>query len=151
MAKFHLAQLNIATAIDDIDSPTMAPFVALLDEIIALAEASDGFVWRLDDEIDSVPSISIYDDPRVIVNMSVWEDLSTLQDYVYKSAHTQVMARRREWFLAMKEAYHVLWWIEAGVDPTLVEAKERLDHLRLHGPSEFAFTFKSPFAQPMAV
>lgn len=150
MTNYHLAQLNIGKASDDIDSDTLAPFVSLLSEINALAEGSAGFVWRLKDETGNATSISVYENPRIIVNMSVWEDVKSLQDYVYKSAHTEVMARRRDWFEVMKEAYHVLWWVKAGTKPTMILAKERLDHLQRHGPSEFAFTFKSQFSQPKA-
>ncbi len=150
MRQFHLAQLNIATAIDDIESEALAPFVALLDEINALAEESPGFVWRLQEEIGDGSSIDGYENPRVIVNMSVWEDVGPLMDYVYKSAHAKVMARRREWFDVMKEAYHVLWWVDAGAEPTLAEAKARLEYLRAHGPTDHAFTFKQQFQKPVA-
>ena len=150
MTQFHLAQLNIAKAVDDMDSDTLAPFVAQLDEINALAEASPGFVWRLKDESGNATSINVFDDPRLIINMSVWEGIEPLSDFVYKTAHTKVMARRREWFHVMEEAYHVLWWIDVGTEPTLEEAKSRLRHLEENGASEFAFTFKSPFPKPMA-
>lgn len=150
MAKYHLAQLNIAHAVDDIESQTMAPFVALLDEINALAESSPGFVWRLKDEAGNATSIDVFGDPRIIVNMSVWENTEPLMSFVYKSAHTPVMARRRDWFDVMTDAYQVLWWIEEGTEPTQDDAKERLEHLRKHGASPFAFTFKSRFPAPAA-
>ncbi len=38
-----------------------------------------------------------------------------------------------------------LWWIPAGTIPTLDEAEERLLHLRKHGPTPRAFTFRDPF------
>ena len=47
MARHQLAQLNVARLVAPIDSPELADFVARLDEINALAEASPGFVWRL--------------------------------------------------------------------------------------------------------
>ena len=46
----HLAQVNVATAIDDLDSNRLADFVAALDRVNSLAERSSGFVWRLKDD-----------------------------------------------------------------------------------------------------
>jgi hypothetical protein len=71
--KFHLAQLNIAKMLAPIDSPIMADFVANLDTINALAEKSNGFVWRLKDDTNNATSIKIFDDDFLIVNASVWE------------------------------------------------------------------------------
>lgn len=146
---YQLAQLNIAKAKALIGSVLLAPFVAELDRINTLAEQSPGFIWRLEDESGNATSIQIYDDPNMIINMSVWENTEALFDYVYTSAHTGVMARRREWFEPMQEAYHVLWWIDAGSIPNLEQAKQRLEYLRAHGPSAYAFTFKKPFPAPV--
>ena len=77
--------------------------------------------------------------------MSVWQDADSLHDFVYRTAHAPIMARRKEWFERMTEAYQVLWWIPAGHEPSVEEADERLTHLREHGPTEFAFTFKQQF------
>ncbi|MGH9969484.1 MAG: DUF3291 domain-containing protein, partial [Pyrinomonadaceae bacterium] len=43
-------------------------------------------------------------------------------------------------------AYIVLWWIRAGHIPSLDEARERLAFLRCHGPTPWAFTFKTQFS-----
>lgn len=145
---FHIAQLNIAKGKAAIDSELMAPFVNELDRINALAENSPGFVWRLMEENGNATSIQFFDDPNLILNMSVWETAETLFEYVYKSAHAGVMSRRREWFEPLKEAYHVLWWIEAGTVPSLDQAKKKLEYIQAHGPSEHAFTFKKPFPVP---
>ena len=56
--------------------------------------------------------------------------------------------RRREWFEAPTETYIVLWWVPAGHIPTVEEADERLDHLRAHGPTPYAFTFKQRYPPP---
>jgi hypothetical protein len=124
----------------------MADFVAQLDEINALAERSPGFVWRLTGEGNDATSLRPFDDDFIIVNMSVWETLEDLRGYVYKSAHTAVMRRRREWFEQFESVYVALWWVEAGHLPTVGEAKQRLLHLEAHGPTAEAFTFKQPFA-----
>src|SRR2546430_16165824 len=47
MATLHLAQINIGRMRAPLDSQVMFGFMSRLDEINALAERSDGFVWRL--------------------------------------------------------------------------------------------------------
>jgi uncharacterized protein DUF3291 len=148
MAGHHLAQLNIALLSAPLDSPQLAGFVAALDEINALADAAPGFVWRLQTEDGDATAIRAFDDDRLIVNMSVWASVEALADYAYRSDHVRVLRRRREWFESMREAYQVLWWVPAGELPTVAEARRRLEHLREHGPSEHAFTFRTPFPAP---
>lgn len=144
--QFQLAQINVATAKYPMDDPRMHGFVSRLDEINALAEDSDGFVWRLKDDSGNATNIVVFDNPMIIVNMSVWESPEKLKDYVYKSAHVELIRMRKEWFELMKEAYYVLWWIPAGHVPTVEEAKERLEQLRREGPGPAAFDFKNVFA-----
>lgn len=148
MSAFHLAQLNVAHALAPVDSPLLADFMAALDDINRLAEASPGFVWRLQSDSGNATDIRHDDDPLQIVNMSVWESAETLFDYVYRTAHTKIMARRREWFSRPTKAFQVLWWIPAGSTPTVEEAMARLAHLQAHGPTPHAFTFKERFAAP---
>jgi len=145
---YHLAQLNIARLVAPIDSPVLADFVALLDEINQLADQSPGFVWRLQSSDGNATSIRPFDDDHILVNMSVWQSIEQIRAYVYKSAHSAVMRRRREWFEPMKNGYMVLWWVPSGHVPTVAEAKERLEILRTHSDTAAAFTFKHPFAAP---
>ena len=148
MTTWHLAQLNVARAVAPLDSPTLAEFMGALDRINALAEVSPGFVWRLQAEGGNATAVRTSDDPQFIVNLSVWSSVEALFDFVYRTAHTQVMVRRREWFDPPAEAHMVLWWIPAGHVPTVEEALERLAHLRTQGPSPHAFTFKSRHPHP---
>lgn len=140
---FHLAQLNVGRLLAPIDAPEIADFVDALDRINALGEASPGFVWRMQDDGGNATAIPVFeDDDRSIANLTVWESLEALTDFVYRSDHAEVMRRRREWFSRMVEAHLVLWWIPAGTTPTLAEAVERLEHVRVHGPSPYAFTIR---------
>jgi heme-degrading monooxygenase HmoA len=145
---YHLAQVNIARALAPLDDPLLAAFVAQLDAINALADASPGFVWRLQTDDGNATSIRAYDDERIIVNMSVWDSLEALTAFVYVSAHRAVMRRRREWFARFDGPYMALWWVPAGHLPDVAEARERLNHLRAHGPTPFAFSFQQPFPAP---
>lgn len=147
-AGYHLAQLNIARAVAPMDDPRLAEFVARLDEINALADSSPGFVWRLQSDSGNATDIQAYDDPKMLVNLSVWESLESLFGYVYRSGHAKVMTRRKEWFDRMEGPYVVLWWVPAGHRPSVEEAKARLDHLSLHGPTPWAFSFKRSFPAP---
>jgi hypothetical protein len=148
---WHLAQLNVGRSLEPLDAPTMQGFMDALDPINALADVADGFVWRLQTEDGNATDIkAMPDDPLFILNMSVWESLEALGDFVYRSDHVTIMRNRAQWFERMAEAIVVLWWVPAGTTPTVSEALERLDHLRRFGPSAEAFTFRRPFPAPDA-
>ncbi|WP_219414545.1 DUF3291 domain-containing protein [Pseudonocardia nigra] len=146
----HLAQLNISLPVAPLTSPRLARFVAALEPVNALADAAPGFVWRLQTEDGDATAIRGFGDDRLIINMSVWTSIEALGDFVFQGLHREILARRREWFPRMREASQVLWWVPEGHRPTVAEAEVRLDHLRVHGPSAFAFTFRSPFPAPDA-
>ena len=135
----HLAQLNIGRPAAPLDSAQLADFVAGLEPVNAAADAAPGFVWRLKEEGGDATSFVIYDEPVILVNMSVWTGRQALLDFVYSDTHRALLRRRREFFTRMAQAYTVLWWVPAGHLPTVAEAQERLDHLRAHGPSGHAF------------
>lgn len=148
MRIYHLAQLNVARALAPLDAPEMASFVAELDRINALADGAPGFVWRFQTEDGNATALRAWDDPRILVNFSVWESPEALHHYTYRTAHVEVMARRREWFARVGDASLVLWWVPAGHRPTLQEGIARLESLRQQGSTPEAFTFKQPFPPP---
>mgnify|MGYP000108946089 CR=1 FL=1 len=146
---YHLAQINIARMLAPIDDPVMSDFVANLPNINALAEQSPGFVWRLQSDSGDATSIKVYDDDRIIVNLTVWESPAALRAYVYKSDHYGFLRDRKRWFEKVDGPYYALWWVPAGHIPSTDEGKERLEHLRTHGESDYAFSFKKEFAAPV--
>ncbi|HEY1327624.1 MAG TPA: DUF3291 domain-containing protein [Casimicrobiaceae bacterium] len=150
MSAYELAQLNIGVLRGPIGSPIMAEFVANLDRVNALADGSPGFAWRLQTEEGNATAIRPFDDENVAVNLSVWRDMESLTAFVYRSAHVDIMRRRREWFERMDEAFLVLWWVPKGHRPTVQEAIDRLQILRADGPTREAFTFRHPFPAPDA-
>ena len=123
----------------------MADFVARLDEINALADGSPGFIWRLQTEAGNATYLRPYADERIIINMSVWETVEHLRNYVYQSRHSEVRRRRREWFEKLETPVVALWWVPAGHVPSVDEAKKRIAHLQANGPTPFAFSFRSVF------
>jgi hypothetical protein len=148
VSTFQIAQLNVAYAVAPLDSPELAEFMGALDEVNALAEASSGFVWRLQGAGGNATDLVVPGEPGLLVNMSVWQTVESLFAFVYRSAHTPFLVRRREWFQRPTEAHQVLWWVPAGAIPTLAEGMARLRHLREHGPSPHAFTFKARHPSP---
>ena len=143
---FHIAQINIGRARGAVDGPVLADFMALLDPVNELADNSPGFVWRMQTDEGNNTALRPYDDDRIIVNMSVWESIDALWNFVYASDHLPVMRRRREWFERFESTYLALWWIPAGQIPTIEDAKLRLASLDERGPTPYAFTFKQRFA-----
>ena len=141
----HLAQLNIARSVAPIDDPAMADFMANLDRINALGEAAPGFVWRLKDESGSATAIRAFDDPLIIVNLTVWTSIEALRGFAYRSDHAEVFRRRREWFVPLDGPNLVLWWVPVGHIPTVAQAREHLDLLAANGPTAQAFTLKTAF------
>ena len=147
MLSYNLVQLNIAKMKYPIDSPDMTEFVDNLDNINALAERSPGFVWRLQTDDGDATGI-VFFGSDVLVNMSTWEDVESLHNYVYKTAHAKIMSRRKEWFHRVEEANTVLWWAPEGEIPSLDEAKSRLELLKTQGSTAEAFSIKQAFPSP---
>ena len=145
---FELAQVNIGRAVAALESPRLADFMANLDRINALAERSPGFVWRLQSDSGNATDIQVSDDPRLIINLSVWESVEALAGFAYRTAHSKIMARRAEWFERMERPYLALWWVPAGHRPDVAEAMAKLDRLAERGPSPEAFTFETRFPPP---
>ena len=131
------------------ESEVMQGFVSRLDEINALADRADGFVWRLKEDSGSATAIRVFDDPLLLINMSVWANVESLKHYVYKSLHVELIKDREAWFNKMGESYQALWWIPAGHIPSIEEAQKQLEYIRKHGPSAQAFTFAKPFPRPV--
>jgi heme-degrading monooxygenase HmoA len=137
--RWHLAQLNVAAARWNIDQPEMAGFVEQIAGINAMADASPGFVWRWTGQTD---------DPRLLVNFSVWESIEALKAFTYRSSHVTVFRDRARWFENAEIPNLVLWWVPVGHQPTLQESMARLKLFHDFGPTRGAFTFASAFDPP---
>lgn len=142
---YHLAQLNIADSKYPLDHQGMKDFIDNLDPINQLAEKSQGFIWRFQDETGNATNATLGKKASIIINLSVWENTAALKKFAYQSNHANFVKRRREWFEKMESAHYVLWWVKAGHQPDLNEAEERLSYLQKHGETPFAFTFFSDF------
>jgi hypothetical protein len=67
MEHWHLAQLNVGIAVAPPGSTELAEFMAGLDRINALAEASPGFIWRLQSSSGNATDILVSPDPRFLI------------------------------------------------------------------------------------
>lgn len=150
MPAWHVAQMNVGTVRYPVDDPRIAEFMGALDRVNAMADATPGFVWRLQSAQGNATDILVSDDPLFLVNMSVWESVEALFDFVYRTEHREVMAKRREWFEPPDGPYLVLWWVPAGTLPTPQDGLERLRWLRQNGASAHAFTFRDKYGPPDA-
>jgi hypothetical protein len=145
MARYNIAQVNVGRIRAELDDPLMAGFVNRLDEINALADSSPGFVWRLIESQGNATYLRPFDDPWMLLNMSVWDSVEHLRRFVYETSHKELLRQRHAWFDKLTYAYAALWWVPAGHIPSVDEAKQRLVYLEKHGPTQFAFTSKTVF------
>ncbi len=146
MSNYHLAQINIALLRAPINDPMIEGFVNGLDAMNALAEQTDGFVWRLQTEDGDATALRVFDNELIIVNMSVWESIEALYAYTHQTKHVEFFRQRRDWFERMTTPHLAMWWIESGSIPTVENGKFALQHLEQHGPTPRAFTFKQRFS-----
>lgn len=145
MTQYHLAQVNIARMLAPLTDPIMADFVNNLDRINALADAAAGFVWRLQTEDGDATALRVFEDDRLIVNMSVWTSIEALFDYTYKTDHIAVFRRRKDWFSRLEGHHVVMWWLPAESLPTPEMAREKLAYADQHGITPLAFDFRQRF------
>jgi len=120
---FHLAQCNIVKLRAPLDSPDVTGFVAALDPI----------------------------NDQILLNMSVWESMEALKQFVYRSGHKEVLRRRRECADRCAGVQSTMWWRRAGCLPEPTDAVARLEALQRLGPTQYAFTFQAPFDAPAEV
>ena len=148
MTEFDIAQLNVARALGPMDGPVMEGFMRRLDEVNALAEGSEGFVWRLKGDNNNNTELKVTDDPLFIINFSVWRSVDDLWAFTYSSSHKELFKQRFDWFERRPTASLVMWWVPRGTIPSVPEALGRLQRLAADGPTPEAFTFKQRFPPP---
>jgi len=148
--KYHLAQVNIAIAKYEYDDPRFAGFVDNLERVYALAESTPGFVWRHVTVNEDREAKAVFGESRLIYNASMWKSRQALAEFVYRSDHAGILRQRADWFEPISGPVFALWWQPAGTVPSFVEARHRLDCLKVSGPTADAFTFRNFFESPEA-
>ncbi len=135
----HLAELNVGRLLTAPDDPLVDEFMRNIDRINGLGKRMPGFVWMMESEgAEGNTGTKIDGDERYVPNLTVWEDVASLETFVWGTVHKQFYERRREWFEKL-EMHFVMWWVPVGHNPTLEDALKRLDARREHGDSENAF------------
>jgi hypothetical protein len=138
----HLAELNVGRLVAPTDDPRVADFMAALDRVNGLGKRMPGFVWMMEGSGEpgtGNTEVKIGGDPLFVSNLTVWEDVETLETFVWNTVHRQFYARRAEWFEVLGRMHFVMWWVPEGHRPTLEEGLARLDRLQAHGDSDEAF------------
>ena len=138
----HLAELNVGRLLAATDDPRVAEFMAALDRVNGIGKRSPGFVWMMEGSGEpgtGNTGAKIGGDPQYVSNLTVWEDVSALEHFVWNTVHRAFYQRRAEWFEVLGAMHFVMWWVPVGHKPSLHEALARLDHLRAHGDTEHAF------------
>lgn len=138
----HLAELNLGRLLADTTDPRVAEFMAALDKVNGLGKRMPGFVWMMEGSGEpgtGNTETKIGGDPRFVSNLTVWESVAALENFVFNTVHRQFYARRQEWFELLGERHFVMWWVPEGHRPTLGEGLERLELLRREGATESAF------------
>ena len=141
--KVYLAEFNIGILRHDWEDPRIADFANALDQVNNIAARSPGFVWRLpDEEMEAAqcnPDGVLGGNPRTASTLSVWEDVDSLEQFVWRTLHKRFFDRREEWFAPDQGIRLVLWHIYQDHRPSINEAVERLRNLESRGDTDFAF------------
>lgn len=142
----HIAHMNIGFLLFPFGDHRISEFEDNSDRVNAIADRSRGFIWRLKDEGFELPENDIgalFGRPDVAaVTLSVWESYEYFEHFVHKTVHAHFLKRRAEWFEYLNSPSYVIWPVDAGHIPSLIEGHKMLMLLREHGPSEEAYNFK---------
>lgn len=138
----HLAELNIGRLLAPTDDPRVKEFMDNLDRINGLGKRMPGFVWMMEGSGEpgtGNTEAMIGGDPQFVSNLTVWEDVESLERFVWGTIHRKFYERREEWFEVLGKMHFVMWRVPAGHKPTLDEGLARLELLQRNGDSDEAF------------
>ncbi|MBD8514048.1 DUF3291 domain-containing protein [Photobacterium sp. CAU 1568] len=144
--KYHLAQFSISLARYSFSDEKMQGFVSRLTEINELADKSQGFIWRLKSDDGNSTSFRGYSDPNIYLNLSVWDSIENLREFVFKSNHVELFRKGKTWFHNLNGPITALWWIKEGEIPTIEDGISRLESIKNLGPTSWAFNFKTNYS-----
>ncbi len=140
--RFQLAEFNFGTLKYDWEDKRVSDFRNNLERVNRLASRADGYIWRMPDaEMDAAQNEAggVFGNARTASTLSVWRDVDSLSNFVWKTIHKQFYDRKGEWYDPEGNGNFVMWWIPEGHKPTVAEGMERFNHMKLHGESDFAF------------
>ncbi|MEQ9437073.1 DUF3291 domain-containing protein [Hyphomonas sp.] len=140
--KMHLAELNVGRLVAPTDDLRVREFMDNLDLINGLGKQMPGFVWMMEGSGEpgkGNTDARIGGDPQFVANLTVWEDVESLERFVWGTVHRQFYDRRETWFEIMRDMHFVMWRVPEGHQPTLEEALDRLARRQRDGDTDDAF------------
>ncbi len=140
--KMRLAELNVGRLLAPTDDPRVKEFMDALDLVNGLGRRMPGFVWMMEGSGEPGTGNTencLAGDPQFVANLTVWEDVQSLERFVWGTVHKQFYERRRAWFEILGEMHFVMWRVAPGHRPSLDEALARLDIRKRLGDTEDAF------------
>lgn len=140
--KMHLAELNVGRLLAPTDDPRVKEFMDNLDRINGLGKRMPGFVWMMEGSGEpgkGNTENNIGGDPQFVSNLTVWEDVESLERFVWGTIHRKFYERRQEWFEVLGQMHFVMWRTPVGHQPTLEEGLARLELRERNGDSDEAF------------
>lgn len=97
----HLAELNIGRLLAPTDDPRVTEFMGALDRVNGLGKRMPGFVWMMEGSGEpgtGNTAAKLDGDPQFVSNLTVWENVATLESFVWNTVHRAFYERRQEWF-----------------------------------------------------
>jgi hypothetical protein len=141
-AGHHLAELNIGRLLAPTNDPRVAEFMNALDRVNGMGKRMPGFVWMMEGSGEpgtGNTAAKLDGDPQFVSNLTVWENVGSLENFVWNTVHRTFYERRAEWFEVLGKMHFVMWWVPVGHKPTLDEALARLAQKQENGDSDHAF------------
>ncbi len=84
-----------------------------------------------------------------VCTMAGWTSLEHMRSFVYSGkTHPAGMSRLQAQLDRSQGPGFVMWWAPRGQRFLLSDGWERLQHLRTHGSSSYAFSLDEPLARP---
>jgi hypothetical protein len=93
----HLAELNVGRLLAPTDDPRVAEFMAALDRVNGMGKRMPGFVWMMEGSGEpgtGNTEAKIGGDPQFVSNLTVWESVETLENFVWNTVHRAFYERR---------------------------------------------------------
>ena len=143
--RYLLANFNFARPREKLDGSGMRGFVENHVLVNEAATRATGYVWSFPNPDGPDTAVPGFEHEYLVINMSLWESIDSLKNYVYKSVHGRFFKKRKEWFEAPEGPNYVLWWVHKDHRPDTLEARDRLEHLCIQGPTPYAFNFTQTF------
>ena len=150
--RYRVAQINFARLPVPLSDPQLEGFVTLLQGANTLAEASPGFVWRLDEHSAAASADRVFPNQApgtTLVNLSIWKSVSALQRYAIMGKDGGVVNARQSFFQRFEGRWVALWWVPEGHFPEVADGWARIQHLRRHREQPYAFSLWRPFPPPV--